>query len=155
MGPVPALKKVCQERLDRVAAWAECSRPMADTLLLQAVHLSMALFFIGVVIGFLSPQSFCCVEPAARVLPVLVEPAVIKRSLLISQEHPGQPSLLSGWKSWGWSLVSKDQVCPWEAGSIGGFTLGLLGGFGRAALLVQISHPWIGRNEICLCVSAQ
>lgn len=99
-------------------------------------------------------SSFCCVEPAARALPVL-EPAVIKRSLLISQEHPGQPSLLSGWKSWGWSLFSEDQVCPWEAGSIGGFTLGLLGGFGRAALLVQISHPWIGRNEICLCVSAQ
>lgn len=56
----------------------------------------MALFFIGVVIGFLSPQAFCCVEPAARVLPVLVQPAVIKRSLLISQEHPGQPSPLSG-----------------------------------------------------------
>lgn len=56
----------------------------------------MALFFIGVVIGFLSPQAFCYVDPASGVLPVLVQSAVIKRSLLISQEHPGQPSLLSG-----------------------------------------------------------
>lgn len=93
-----------------------------------------------------------CVEPAAEVLLVLIQSAVIKRSLLISLEHPGQPSCLSGWKSGGWGLVSKDQVCPWEAGSIGGFKLGLLGGFGKGVLSLWISHLWITKVEIC-CVS--
>lgn len=106
--------------------------------------------------GFGSPcPHHLCVEPAAEVLLVLIQSAVIKRSLLISLEHPGQPRCLSGWKSGGWGLVSKNQVCPWEAVSIGGFRLGLLGGFGKGVLSVWISHLWITRVEICcVCLTA-
>lgn len=60
----------------------------------------MDLGFIGVlflVLVFFPLSTFLCgVEPAAEVLLVLIQSAVIKRSLLISLEHPGQPSRLSG-----------------------------------------------------------
>lgn len=86
---------------------SESGQQLANYLLLQVVHLSMALVSVGM--GFFFSTFLCCVEPAAEVLLVLIQSAVIKRSLLISLEHPGQPSCLSGWKSGGWSLVSKDQ----------------------------------------------
>lgn len=55
------------------------------------VHLQVALFFIGAL--FFSLNFLCCMEPAAEVLLELIKSAVIRRSLLISLEHPGQPSL--------------------------------------------------------------
>lgn len=93
----------------------------------------MALVFIGALLFFFL-NFLCCMEPAAEVLLGLIKSAVIKRSLLISLEHPGQPSL---WlQEWRVELVTKDQICPWEAGSVGGFEQSLLGGFGRAVLSV-------------------
>lgn len=70
-------------------------------------------------------------EPAAEVLLGLIKSAVIKRSLLISLEHPGQPSLCL--QEWRVELVTKIRYVPGK--------LAVLEGLNRAC--------WVGLAELC------